>query len=100
MSKDIRSAVIAALEDMKFEFIIGAGSIEFTHNLALDKAIDLINELIPADMVMVPRDEVEGICFAVRNPNFVKQFDSGEILASALLKVESALLATHSKGEG
>jgi len=45
--------LIDAIQEEKYEFIVGEGVMESAHNYALDKAIDLIETML-ADKIIVP----------------------------------------------
>lgn len=45
--------LIAAIQDEKYEFVVGEGVMESAHNYALDKAIELIETML-AGKVIVP----------------------------------------------
>lgn len=47
-----------------------------------------------AGMVSVPMEQLQDICFAIHNPDFVKAMSGGDILRASLKVVEDAMLST------
>jgi len=47
-----------------------------------------------AGMVSVPMEQLQDICFAIHNPDFVKAMSGGDILLTSLKAVEQAMLST------
>ena len=55
----MKKQIVEAINAEKYEFVVGEGVMESAHNYAMDKAIDIINDLIPDDMVLVPKGRLE-----------------------------------------
>ena len=57
----MKKQIVEAINAEKYEFVVGEGVMESAHNYAMDKAIDIINDLIPDDSVLVPRADIENL---------------------------------------
>lgn len=110
---DIKAELIAAIKDEMYEFIVGDGAIEYPHNMALDKAIDLIHTLIPDGCVIVPEAKLKYLNehhaisemwigaarLELKHCHIDKAIDALEAACTGIDAAEKAMRATN-KGAG
>jgi len=64
------------------------------NNRALMNVIDLINKHLDG-YVIAKADDVEELCFAIRNPDFIKAMNGAEALNVTVTAVEETLINAH-----
>ncbi len=67
---------------------------EYTHWI---NAYEALLESLPEDKVLVPKAELEGLCFALRNPDFMQTMGCTSNLFKDLTLIEGIMLIANTR---